>query len=145
MITPGIVVFDPAAFIAQFSAFSTVPTAALQNNFSLATLQLNNSYGSIVQDAPTRAQLLNLLTAHLTALLNGVGSNPPSDIVGRISGASQGSVSVQTEFRTDSEAAAFYTQTKWGAIYWQSTAIYRTAHYVSGHAHAGESWDAWPQ
>lgn len=145
MITPGIVVFDPPAFILQFPAFQTVPTVALQNNFNLATLQLNNSYGSIVPDAPTRAQLLNLLTAHLTALLNGIGSNPPSDIVGRISGATQGSVSVQTEFRTDSEAAAFYMQTQWGAIYWRSTAIYRTARYVSGNTRAGESWDAWPQ
>jgi hypothetical protein len=145
VITPGIVTFDPAVFIAQFPAFTTVPTAALTNNFNLATLQLNNSLCSIVQDEPTRAALLNLLTAHITALLNGVGGNAPTGVVGRISGATQGSVSLQMDFKTESEAASFYMQTQWGAMYWQSTAIYRTARYVRPRCYEDASWNAWPQ
>lgn len=144
-VTPGIVEFDPAAFKADYPSFSTVSDAACTFNFNLACLQLNNSYCSVVQDEPTRAQLLNLLTAHITALLNGVNGAPPAGTVGRISGATQGSVSVQTEFKTDSEAASYYTQTQWGATFWQSTAVYRTMRYVRASRCDDASWNAWPQ
>jgi len=144
MITPGIVTFDPAAFKSAFPAFSTVPDAVLTFNFNLATIQLNNSYGSVVKDAPTRAQLLNLVTAHITALLNGMNGQAPTGTVGRVANASQGSVSVQLEFRTDSEAASFYAQTTWGSLFWQLTALYRTFRYAS-RAHHNHSWEAWPE
>lgn len=143
-VTPGIVAFDPAAFIAVFPSFSTVPAAALTANFNLATLYLNNSYCSVVQDEPTRAQLLNLATAHITALLNGVNGQPPGGTVGRISNATQGSISVQMEFKTDSEAASFWQQTQWGVLFWTATAVYRTMRYVKP-CFPEPSWDAWPQ
>lgn len=143
-ITPGIVVFNPTAFTTQFPAFTTVPVPALTANFNLACLYLNNSYCSAVQDEPTRAQLLNLATAHITALLNGVNGQPPAGTVGRISNATQGSVSVQTEFKSDSEAASFWQQTQWGAMFWAATAVYRTMRYVVPGC-PGPSWDAWPQ
>ncbi len=145
-VTPGIVTFDPVAFAAAFPAFATVPSAALTANFNLACLQLDNSCCSVVRDAPTRANLLNLLTAHITALLNGVNGAPPAGTVGRIASATQGSVSVQTEMLAQSESASYYQQTPWGAQYWQSTLPYRTARYVSPRCAAGfDSWDAWPQ
>ncbi len=144
MVTPGIVTFDPAAFKSAFPAFSTVPDAALTFNFNLATIQLNNSYNSVVQDEPTRAQLLNLVTAHITAILNGVNGQAPTGTVGRVANATQGSVSVQLEFRTDSEAASFYAQTTWGSLFWQLTVVYRTFRYASP-ACRNPSWDAWPQ
>lgn len=127
----GIVVFDPAAFKGAFPSFSTVPDAVLTGNFNFACLQLNNTFGSAVRDEPTRAQLLNLLTAHITALLNGVNGQPPSGLVGRINTAQQGSVSVGTEFDAKSFSEAYYAQTPWGVTYWQSVAPYRTARYVS--------------
>lgn len=214
-VTPGIVAFNPAQFVAQFPAFATVSTfngkgsltsgsptltvtstvsgalnvgdavydsasaipggttilsgssptytlsqnavasatgdlilvsPALVANFNTAALMLNNSYSSVVQDEPTRASLLNLLTAHITALLNGVNGQPPSGVVGRISEAVQGSVTVQTEFRTDSEAAAFFVQTQWGAMFWQATTVYRRFRYVPGRWCNTASWDGgWPQ
>jgi hypothetical protein len=121
-----------------------VPDAALTGNFGLATLYLNNSYRSVVRDEPTRAQLLNLATAHLTALLNGVNGQPPAGTVGRISSATQGSVSVQMEFKTDSEAAAFWNQTTWGSAFWAATAVYRTMRYVRP-CREMASWEAWPE
>lgn len=146
-VTPGIVVFDPAAFIAAFPSFATVPSSALTANFNFACLQLNNTLTSVVQDEPTRAQLLNLLTAHITALLNGVNGQAPSGVVGRIASASQGSVSVQMQFDTKSFSEAYYTQTPWGVQYWQSTAPYRTARYVKPRCFGvgGMPWNAWPQ
>lgn len=146
-VTPGIVVFNATEFLASFPAFSLVPAVTLGLNFALACLQLQNTCCSVVQDAPTRQGLLYLLTAHITALLNGVNGEAPQGVVGRVSGATEGAVSVQTDFVTKDEAAAFYSQTQWGALYWKSTAQFRSAKYYPA-ANAGSqysAWDAWPQ
>jgi len=146
-ITPGVVTFDPNAFQQAFPMFASVSDAALTANFGFATLMLDNSCCSVVCDAPTRAQLLNLITAHITALLNGVNGQPPQGIVGRISQAQQGSVSVSTEMLAKTESAAYWQQTPWGAQYWTSTVKYRTGRYVPPH-HCddhGIPWGAWPQ
>ena len=146
-VTPGIVVFDPAAFIAAFPSFATVPGAQLTANFNFACLQLNNTLTSSVRDEPTRAQLLNLLVAHITALLNGVNGQPPAGTVGRIANATQGSVSAQMQFDTKTFSEAYYAQTPWGVQYWQSTVAYRTARYIKPWCGIASMspWDSWPQ
>ena len=145
-VTPGIVTFVPADFTAAFPAFASVPTGVLTANFGFATLMLNNSCCSVVRDAPTRANLLNLMTAHITALLNGTNGQPPQGVVGRISSAAEGSVSLSTEMLAKSESASYWQQTPWGAMFWQATIGYRTAHYVA--PVCGPSgfspWDGWP-
>ena len=48
---------------------------------------------------------------------------PAPAIVGRISSASEGSVSVSSEYKdSGSPSEAFFTQTKYGAMFWQATA-----------------------
>lgn len=143
-ITPGVVVFDPAAFILLYPAFTSVPAPALSANFNLATLQLNNSCCSVVNDAPTRSALLNLLTAHITALLNGVNGVAPSGLVGRISSATQGSVSVAAQFNAEDFSESYFAQTQWGVAFWQSTIVYRTAMYVPP-CDLYEYEPSWPQ
>lgn len=84
--------------------------------------------GSPVTDIPTRQRLLGLLTAHIAALfapLNGVAS---PTLVGRITSASEGSVSVGVDFPTD-PGAAWFGQTKYGAMFWQLTKRYRMMQY----------------
>lgn len=128
----GVVVFDPVAFLVQYPQFSSVATTALNFNFTLATLLLNNSCCSVVQDAPTRQTLLNLLTAHITQLFNGINGQAPAGLVGRIATASEGSVNVAAEYAsTMSLNAAFLAQTPFGAMFLAATAIYRTMRYVA--------------
>lgn len=67
----GVVIFDPAVFAKYYPEFAGIPGAALTRNFNHATLQLNNSCGSLVRDAVKRQLLLAMLTAHLTLLNNG--------------------------------------------------------------------------
>lgn len=132
--TPGVVVFDAAAFIAAFPAFSTVAEGALQNNFNTATLLLNNTCGSVVCDAPTRSNLLNLLTAHVTALLNGANGQPPSGIVGRVSAAGVGTVNVDTDLGmapTTSAYVAQLQQTQYGLLYLAAIAQYKNMRYAA--------------
>ena len=145
-VTPGIVTFDPVAFQSAFPAFALVPGAALSANFTFATLLLNNSCCSVVCDAPTRAQLLNLIVAHITALLNGVNGQAPGGAVGRIASATEGSVSATTEMMTQTESAAFWNQTQWGAMYWRMTAQYRTARYFPPRSDCyGYQSSGWPE
>jgi len=147
-VTPGIVVFVPGDFTAAFPMFATVPTGVLTANFNLATLMLENSCCSVVSDAPTRQALLNLAVAHITALLNGVNGQPPQSIVGRVNAATEGSVSVNAEMLSQSESAAYWNQTPWGAQFWQSTLPFRTARYIppcGAQGSGGDPWDAWPQ
>jgi hypothetical protein len=142
----GIGQFSPAEFVAaypEFTGFSSggpPPTAAPVPlaNFGLAQLLLNNTCGSRVIDANQRLSLLYLLTAHLTFLSNGTNDGgsppiilPPPGIVGRINTASEGAVSVGSEFAALPNAnQAYLIQTKYGALYWTLTARYRTMLYV---------------
>ncbi len=130
----GQVVFDPVAFVAAFPQFSTIAQPALSMNFFGATQLLNNSCASVVKDAPTREYLLFLLTAHITKLLNGENGQPPTDVVGRIAHAQQGSVSVRSEFggaRNTNESEAYLIQTQYGAMFLKMTAQYKTMRYYA--------------
>lgn len=131
--------FDYDAWIAAYPVFAGVTEPQAIEFFNLATAFFNNAGwpGSLPQ-APA---MLNALTAHVAWLFsmrdqNGApsssGTVPPPSIVGRISNASQGSVSVQAEYDAQggNPSAAWYNQTPYGAMYWAMTAPYRTAVYV---------------
>ncbi len=62
---------------------------------------------------------------------------PPLGIVGRINNASEGDVSVASEWQAPPNAnQAYFVQTKYGADYWTMTARYRTALFVPAPASA---------
>lgn len=132
----GIVQFDPAEFVAVWPEFAGLHNAQMQNAFNLATLLLNNSCGSLVQDASLRMSLLYMLTAHVAFLVYGTNDgagiiNPPPGIVGRIASATEGSVTVAAEYSSEvGQSMAFYIQSKYGAMFWEATAGYRTARYI---------------
>lgn len=126
----GVVIFEPGVFKTQYPAFATVSDSDLNSNFILAQLQLSNTCKSRVPNAQTRQTLLGLLVAHITATLQGANGQPPAGIVGRISTAAEGSVSVGADMGTIVYGQAYYLQTQWGALYWQSTAPYRQMRYI---------------
>jgi hypothetical protein len=131
--TTGVVVFDPEAFQLRFPEFNTLAPGLLAPFFNEATLVLDNTDASAVQQIEQRTPLLWLLTAHLLALNMGVNGQAPSPLVGRISSASEGSVSVSTDNGPPSQSAAWFQQTKYGAEYWQLTVGLRSARYVPGY------------
>lgn len=139
----GVVVFDLTVFRTRYAEFSTVPDPVLNAYFSEATMYLNNTDNSRVSDVGQRGVLLNMLTAHIAALNSGVNGNAPSGLVGRISSASQGSVSVSADMGPTTNSEAWYQQTKYGAAYWQATAPYRTAIYVPGASPSGYPNYSW--
>lgn len=124
----AVVVFDPAAFKLTWTQFAAVSDAQLTGYFNLATLYLSNTDCSIVQDIPTRTTLLWLLTAHIAFLSGALNPGGTPGLVGRVSSATEGSVSVSVDFPS-SPNGAWFQQTPWGAMFWQSTLSLRSFRY----------------
>ena len=125
----AVVTFSPAAFKARYPEFAAVADATLAACFTEAGLYLSNANNSPVQNVTRRALLLNMLTAHVATLggiLSGDGMPRP---VGRVSQASEGSVSAAFEFLTPG-TAAWFTQTQYGAAFWQATGSLRGMRYI---------------
>lgn len=114
----GVVVFDFQAWAAAYPAAAADLTQPQgQMYFDESTLFLNNTDRSQVRDLNRRRIILWMITAHI-ALLN-KPKGPHDGIVGRISSANQGSVSVSTEMPAP-QSAAWWNQTQPGATAYQS-------------------------
>ncbi|CAN7375008.1 DUF4054 domain-containing protein [Bradyrhizobium sp. LjRoot220] len=130
-----IVSFDYATWIANplYAGFvTTVDAPAAQGYFDIATTIHRNDGGGPVCDATQQLNLLNMLVGHLAGLFAPPSPGvAPSGVVGRISSATQGSVSVQAAYSNNvTEQMAWFIQTKWGALYWTATAPFRTMRYI---------------
>lgn len=124
------VTFDYQLWIHRYPEFKAVAECDAQAYFDEATLFHRNDGGGPVCDATQQLQLLNMLTAHIAKLYATVGGVAPSGLVGRITDATEGSVSASVDkFANMSQAAQWYLQTPYGFAYWRATAAYRTAHY----------------
>lgn len=126
----AVVQFDPALFKARYVEFASVDNGLLALYFTEATLYQANDGSGPVLDPGQQLLLLNMLTAHICALNAVIGGKASPKIVGRISNATEGSVSVQTEYAdTVPGSMAWAIQTKYGAAWWEATARYRTFRY----------------
>lgn len=137
MSSTGIAVFvfaDWAALYPELVAPTETPpgtgttTAAMAaNDFTMAGLYLNNTACSVVVDVALRTSLLYLITAHIAALAARQRAEPDGNaIVGRISDATQGSVSVASDVGTTSQSQAWWYQTQYGMSYWQAIIRFRS-------------------
>jgi len=132
----GVVIFNFTEWATSFPEFAGIAAGSAQAAFNDATLVMSNSCRSLVRDAARRQQLLYLLTAHCCFLRfgsnDGAGNvTPAPGIVGRIANATEGSVSVGAQYSSAvGQSEAYFIQTKWGALYWQTTARYRTMRYI---------------
>ncbi len=132
-----IATFSYPSFIQTYPQFRSLNSATLELFYRQAGYYWrNDGTGPCVTDA-FQADVLNLLTAHIAQLFGPLfacttDGTPASGLVGRISSASEGSVSVSAEFPS-SPNGAWFLQTPYGAMYWQMTAAFRTMRYVPGH------------
>lgn len=124
------VVFDPAAFKARYPEFAAVGDPLLQACFGEAGLYLSNADNSPVQNLTRRAVLLNMLTAHIAALGGALSSDGQPRPVGRISSATEGSVSASMEYLAPG-SSAWFAQTQYGAAFWQATTSLRGFRYMA--------------
>lgn len=134
------VTFNYADWSIAFPQFATIQQAQIVNVvLPLAEIYNRNDGGGPVSTAATQTQLLNLMVAHVAQLLFGVNGAAPSPLVGRISNATEGSVSVAAEF-PQNQNSAWFNQTPFGAAWWQATAAYRTMRYIPGPRRVLNPW-----
>lgn len=135
------VTFNYATWTARYPEFSDVSEPTAQAYFDEATIYHDNTGAGPVSDATRQLMLLNMLTAHIAFLYSGANGQGASPLVGRVSNASEGSVSVQAEMTSTPEALAdFYKQSKYGLSYWNATAFMRTARYIPGPRRIFSPW-----
>ena len=129
----GTVDFVADDFREQYPEFSGLSDAVLMRMWDWANLYLCNHANSPVPDLGRRRVLLYLLTAHCCALWYGqtAGNSTaapgsgggtvavPTGQVGRLSSASEGSVSVSFEYPT-TPGGEWFVQTQYGAAFWQA-------------------------
>lgn len=129
----GTVVFSYDAWVVRYPelAGSVSPQLAAAY-FAEAELYCDNTPGSIVSNETRRSLFLNMLVSHIAQLNAPINGQSSQTLVGRITSASEGSVSVSVESTSLPGSAQWYQQTKYGAAYWAATAPYRTAKYVPG-------------
>lgn len=139
-----VVPFDYATFVALFPELaSSISAIQGQNYWNMAGLYADNSPASIIRDLGARGTILYMTTAHIASLLAPINGNPPNPLVGRISNATEGSVSVQTDLEVTANEA-WWAQTKYGLLAWQALAPYRTATYIPNPSRPVDLGFGWP-
>lgn len=130
------VVFNYQNWVARYPEFKdSVNSVLAQQYFNEAQLYCDNTDCSPVRDDSAggqRATFLNMLTAHIAALNAVVNGQAPSPLVGRISNASEGSVSVATENNYPPGTAQWFQQTKYGSAFYAASAQFRTMFRAPG-------------
>lgn len=135
-----IVTFNYDNWVQLFPQFSYITAPMAQNFFNAATNYCRNDGGGPVCNPNQKIWLLNLLTAHLVQLFaNASNGQPPSPLVGRISNASEGSVSVGTDYPSN-PSSAWYNQTPFGAAYFEGIKPFRTFRYMPGVVRNQQPW-----
>lgn len=141
----AVVSYDDADFKGLFPEFSNCTQQQGQSWFLRAgALCANAASNPLVRQGGGTywmlQQALYLLTAHIGYLdaPRDQNGNPTgqggsvSQIVGRITSASQGSVSVSADMKSGGTfSEAYYMQTKYGADYWELTKAIRTFQYFA--------------
>lgn len=138
------VVFDYTLWVSQYPEFASVSLPQAEVFFDLATIIQRNDGTGPVTNPKVQLNLLNLMTSHICSLsTQGLGDPAPGapkagGPVGRISNATEGTVSVATDYGTTiSQQQAWCIQTRYGASWWAMTAVYRTMQYVPGRLQPG--------
>ena len=144
----AVISYEDADFKALFPEFTNCGPTQCQSWFLRAgTMCANAANNPLVQQGNGSLYLLQqalyLLTAHIGYLTaprdaNGnpttqQGAGSVSQMVGRVTSASQGSVSVSSDMQASggTYSQAYFMQTQYGAAYWELTKSLRTFQYFA--------------
>lgn len=132
----GVVVqFNFNQWVTRYPEFSSLNPDLAQQYFNEAGLYMANDGSGPVNNLTTATLLMNMLTAHIAWLNRPTDpanpANASSPIVGRISSATEGSVTVQTENQYPEGTPQWFQQTKYGSAWWSATTKYRRFLYAA--------------
>lgn len=121
--------FDYTKWVARYPEFASVSQPTAQAYFDEGTIYHANDGSGPVLTAAVQSTLLNMVTAHIAARYAARNGQQPSDLVGRVSDATEGTVSVSADMGDQPGSAAWWQQTKYGADYWAATTQFRNFRY----------------
>jgi len=127
----AVAVFDYAKWTAMFPYMAAVPEPVTAGFFTVAELLFANDDCSPIADTDKRLVFLNYIVAHLARLAGYPAGTGPDGLVGRISSATEGTVSIDSDYGAVRESQAWWIQTPEGATFWQLTRPFRTARYIA--------------
>lgn len=128
----GVVVFNYPLWAKRYPELgNSISAEVAQLYFDEATVYCDNSPTSPVCDLALRQVLLFMVTAHIAVLNAMINGEAPTSLVGRISSATEGSVSVSADYKAEPGNEQWWAQTKPGAAFWAGSAQYRQAVYVA--------------
>lgn len=127
----AVATFSFPTFAARYPEFANLNQGLAAQYFAEASLYHANDGSGPVQDAGQQLLMLNMLTAHIAALnLTNPDGSAASTLVGPITSATEGSVSVSTGLSAEPGTPGWLQQSKYGYAYLAATAAYRTARYI---------------
>lgn len=136
-----VVIFSYSTWAVRYPELSaSVSQPLAQEFFNEAQLYCDNTPCSVIRDLTQRATLLNMMTAHIAALNAPIGGQPASPLVGRISNASEGTVSVQVQNDYAAGTVQWFQQTKYGSAFWAATTQFRSMRYVPSRVPVANPW-----
>lgn len=151
MTTP--VVFSVGEFFGAFPELSSLPPLRVSMAFTASTTIVDNSEDPDIVDDNQRKEILYLLTAHICLLMaqavtvtqgdpscGGAGTTISTGMTGRLSSATEGSVSIATEAISSGNASAlekWMESTQYGALAWMMLRPLFTAFYIPGPDRSG--------
>jgi Protein of unknown function (DUF4054) len=134
------VTFDFDEWAGVYGEFADTDPSVAATWFAMASSVCQNAVCNPIWNFDCNGTILQvalyLLTAHIGKLfgLNSSTGQPYTDAVGRVSDATEGSVSVSLDMgdlANQGPNAAWFMQTKYGAMYWTLSAPARTARYLA--------------
>jgi hypothetical protein len=146
----AVVAFSYTAWAARFPGLvASVPEPTATAYFAEAEIYCDNSVCSLIPYEPTGAPpvltrqiILNMIVAHLATLNSPINGQPASPLVGRISAATQGSVTVSVDM-PQPNTAAWWNQSQYGAQAYAMMAGFRLAHYRASPGQFSRFRSAW--
>jgi hypothetical protein len=140
----AIATFDYAAWVARYPEFTSVGAPLATQYWNEATLYHANDGSGPVTTVGAQQTLLNMVTAHIAARYATLGGTAPSPMQppGRISSASEGSVSASFDLNVPAGSAQWWAQSKYGLDYWTAMAPYRRMRYRPGPRRVFQPWPA---
>ena len=116
--------FNYGNWIARYPEFGSVVNGTLAGLYWLeALLYCDTTTASPITDLGQMQILANMATAHIASLNS-------TTLVGRVSKATEGSVTVETDNQYPPGSVQWWQQTKYGAAFWAATTQYRMARYI---------------
>ena len=126
-----IFVFNPTEFKLAYPSFEKYTDEQLNFMFDMVENDILDNTVSTCIPLKTRKKFFYLLVAHMAELQSRIDDGN-SGLVGRISSASEGSVSISSDYLSSPTALAqWLNQTPYGATYYAMSARYRVALWVS--------------